>query len=87
MNSAPLTVEQQFESLKAAVQKLHDECAPYLKDGEGIVERLARYYDETQQLVGELAKERITKENLVHAIVSELPSGMASMVLEKAGEK
>lgn len=62
MNSAPLTVEQEFERLKAEVQKLHDDCAPYLKDGEGIVDRLARYHDETQSLLGELAKEKIALE-------------------------
>lgn len=65
------------------------ECLPYLRDGESVVARLARYHDETQGVLGELAEARADAERLRAALVgmvgvdteSEL-KGMA-LIIEK----
>lgn len=64
MSTNPLTAEEQLKDMKCALDAFHAACAPHLKEGEGIAERLERYHTETQGLLGELAQERLRCEAL-----------------------
>lgn len=45
-----------------------DECRKYLKDGESVLGRLARYNKEVEQLMRMFAAERMTKERMRDAL-------------------